>query len=297
MDMLTGMRVAIEIARLGNFKEAGSELRLSPASVSRIVAELEDHLGARLFNRTTRHCGLTDAGRDFASRSAALLEELDALRDTIRERQDVPHGTLRISCVAAFAHECLAPALPSFLLRYPKLAVSVDVGNRLVDLVGDHYDVAIRLAPLRDSLMISQKIFTQRIIIVAAPSLCRMHGTPHSLDDLGALPSVTQISGDWGRVHQFRYDEATVDFSVPQHFTMTSAHAVKNACLTGYGYSLLPDFMVAQEIRQGRLIQLLPDYKPVERPIYALYAERRYTPQKIRVFLDFLADAFVTREL
>jgi LysR family transcriptional regulator for bpeEF and oprC len=292
VDLLTGMRVATEVARLGNFNEASRYLRLSPASVSRIVAELEEHLGVRLFNRTTRHCSLTEAGQDFVSRSTGLLEEISALRDAIRERQEAPHGTLRISCVAAFASECLAPALPRFLLQYPQLSVTVDVGNRLVDLIGEHYDVAIRLAPLRDSRMISQKIFTQRILVVAAPSLCELYGTPQSLEDLKALPSVTQISGEWGRVQQFRHARRIIDFNVPQHVTMTSAQAVKNTCLTGYGYSLLPDFMVAEEIKRGRLVQLLPDYEPMDRPIHALFAERRYSPQKIRVFVDFLVGAF-----
>lgn len=296
MDVLMGMRVAVEVARLGTFNEAGRELGLSPASVSRIVAEVEDDLGLRLFNRTTRHCSLTDAGQDFVSRSTGLLEELDTLRNAVRERHEKPHGMLRISCVAAFANECLAPVLPDFLLRHPHLALSVDVGNRLVDLVGEHYDVAIRLAPLRDSQMIAQKIFSQRIVIVATPSLCKSHGTPQSLEELHTLPSVTQVSGDWGRVQQFQYEGKIIDFNVPQRFTMSSAQAVRNACLTGYGYSLLPDFMVAQDLEQGRLIRLLPDYAPIERPIYTLYAERRYTPQKIRVFVDFLIECFAYRK-
>lgn len=161
-------------------------------------------------------------------------------------------------------------------------------------MIGEHYDVAIRLAPLQDSQMISQKIFAQRILILADLALCARHGMPHSLEDLKALLSVTQISGEWGRIQQFRHDSSLIDFIVPQHFTITSASAVKNASLTGYGYSLLPDFMVAEEIEHGRLIQLLPDYEPVARAIHALYAGRRHTPQKIRALLDFLVSIFWT---
>lgn len=292
MDIFQAMRVAIEAARTGSFGGAGRELRLSPASVSRIVSELEADLGVRLFNRTTRHLNLTDAGQEFVRESAGILEELDGLRSKVRERHAVPQGELRVSCVAAFGNECLAPALPAFLRAYRQLRVSVDIGNRLVDLIEEHYDVAIRVGPLPDSSMIAQKISSQRVLIVASPEFCKCNAIPNSLEELATLPSVTQISGEWGRVHRFRRGTEILDFEVPQHFTFNSAAAVRNACITGYGFSLLPDSMVAKDIDEGRLVLLLQDHEPIEQPIYAYYAERRYTPQKVRVFLDFLAAAF-----
>lgn len=292
MDMVEAMRVAVEVARHGSFTLAGRELRISAPSVSRIIAELEAELGARLFNRTTRQLNLTDAGFEFVQKSAGLLEELDHMRNMVRERHDTPRGLLRVSCVTAFGNECLAPAIPDFMQRYPQLSVSVDIGNRLVDLIGEHYDVALRVGPLSDSSLIAQKISTQKIVFVASPDFCQKFGTPRSIDEIKDCPSVTQVSGEWGRTHQFNHHGATIHFDVPQHLTMNSARAVKNACLTGYGYSLLPDFMVDKDIREGRLVRLLPHLEPVEQPIYAFYAQRRHMPQKMRVFVDFLREAF-----
>ena len=290
--MIVAMRIAIEVARLGSFTAASRELRHSAPSVSRIIGELEADLGVRLFNRTTRHLNLTDAGLEFVQRSSGILEELDNMRSVVRERHDTPRGQLRVSCVTAFGNECLAPALPEFLQRFPQLGISLDVGNRFVDLIEEHYDVAIRVGPLSDSSMIAQRIFTQKIMFVASPGFCRRFGMPKSLDEIRSYPSVTQVSGEWGRTHQFRYLGEIVDFEVLQHFTMNSARAVKNACLTGYGYSLLADFMVAEDVAENRLVQLLPNYEPVEQPIYAFYAQRRHTPQKIRVFIDYLTEIF-----
>lgn len=221
-----------------------------------------------------------------------MLEELENMRSMVRERHTVPRGELRISCVAAFGSECLAPALPPFLQAYPQLSVSVDIGNRLVDLIEEHYDVAIRVGPLPDSSLIAQKISPQRVLILASPEFSQRYGTPNDIADLASLPSITQISGEWGRVHRFRHKYKTIELEVPRHFNMNSAAAVRHACLTGYGFTLLPDFMVAKDISEGRLVRLLPDYEPVEQPIYASYAERRYTPQKIRVFVDYLAQHF-----
>lgn len=292
MDMVEAMRVAVEVARHGSFTLAGRELRISAPSMSRIVAELEADLGARLFNRTTRQLNLTDAGMEFVQKSAGLLEELDHMRNMVRERHDTPRGQLRVSCVTAFGNECLAPAIPEFMQRYPQLSVSVDIGNRLVDLIGEHYDVALRVGPLSDSSLIAQKVATQRIVFVASPGFCQQFGTPRSIGEIEGFPSVTQVSGEWGRTHQFNQQGTTIHFDVPQHLTMNSARAVRNACLTGYGYSLLPDFMVANDIREGRLVRLLSDLEPVEQPIYAFYAQRRHMPQKVRVFVDFLRKAF-----
>ncbi|MGK9202821.1 LysR family transcriptional regulator [Sinorhizobium meliloti] len=292
MDMVEAMRVAVAVARHRSFSAAGRNLHLSAPSVSRIVAELEADLGVRLFNRTTRQINLTDAGTEFVQKSAGLLEELDLMRSAVRERHKTPRGQLRVSCVTAFGNECLAPAMPEFSLRFPQLDISIDLGNRLVDLIGEHFDVAIRVGPLRDSSLIAQRISTQRIVFVASPTFCERHGTPKTLDELEFWPSVTQVSGGWGRSHRFSRGGKIIDFEVPQHLTMNSARAVRNACITACGYSLLPDFMVAQDIAENRLVRLLPDHEAVEQPIFAFYAQRRHTPQKIRVFVDYLVEVF-----
>lgn len=296
MDIVEAMKVAVAVARHNSFSAASRDLRLSAASVSRIVAELEADLGVRLFNRTTRQLNLTDAGTEFVQKSVGLLEELDLMRSAVHERHETPKGRLRVSCVTAFGNECLAPAIPEFSRRFPQLDISIDFGNRLVDLIGEQFDVAIRVGPLSDTSLIARKIFTQRIVFVASPEFCERHRPPKTLDEITSWPSVTQVSGAWGHMHRFSYEGKFIDFEVPQRLTMNSARAVRNACITGQGYSLLPDFVVAQDIRENRLVRLLPDHEPVEQPILAFYAQRRHIPQKIRVFVDFLIQAFGERD-
>ena len=120
---------------------------------------------------------------------------------------------------------------------------------------------------------------------------------PNSLDEISAWPSVTQVSGEWGRAHRFFHNGELTEFEVPQDVMMNSARAVRNACITGGGYSLLPDFMVAKDVEEGRLVRLLPDYQPAEQPIFAYYAQRQHTPQRIRVFIDYLTEVFSRRDV
>ena len=291
MDFVAAMRIMNEVGRLGSFTAAGQELGLSTASVSRIIAELEADLDVRLINRTTRQLSLTDAGEEFMQRSLGILEEIDALRSQVQERHDTPRGNLRISCVTAFGNEILAPIIPEFLYKFPELNVTVDISNRSVDLIEEHYDVAIRVGPLRDSSLIAQKIFIQRMVIVASPEFCDRFGTPASLEDLKSLPSFTQISGDWGRTHKFEHNDQVVDFEMPQTCVMSAPRAVMNAALTGHGYTIISDFSVARYIEAGRLVRLLPDYQPIEQNLYAIYVQRRYVPRKVRVFLDYLSQS------
>ncbi|MCA2010304.1 LysR family transcriptional regulator [Cereibacter sphaeroides] len=292
MDMLIAMKVMTEVARTGSFVGASRSLSLSPASISRIVGELEAELQARLVNRTTRQLKLTEAGEAFVARAPGILEEVEALRYAVADHHAVPRGRLRISCVAGFGNECLAPALPAFLARHPGLQVTLDVDNRKIDLLEDHYDVAIRLGPLPASSLIAQRIATQRVVFVATPGFVARHGRPERISDLAGLPSIMQVSGDWGKLHRFRYGGEVVDFAAPQEFVVGSAAAARNAVLTGHGYGLLNDFAVERDLAEGRLVRLLEHYEPEERPILAIRSHRVHVPQKILTFLDFLRVTF-----
>lgn len=295
MDMIVTMRVVGEVARLGSFTAAGRELKLSTPSISRLVGELEADLGVRLFNRTTRRIALTEAGEQFLRRSSIILEEIETLREETRERHGKPRGRLRISCVIAFGNECLAPAIPAFLKRYPDLQIEVDISNRKVDLVEEHYDVAIRVgAPgnLEDSSMIARQIFVQKMIFVATPEYARRNGAPQTLDDLQNHRTVMQIDGSWGRTHRLRSPDGPVEYRVPDEFVLSSSMAVRNAALMGYGCALLGNFMVTDDIAAGRLVQLLPEYESLEQPIYAIFPHRTYIPAKVRVFIDYLVESF-----
>jgi len=287
------MRVVGEVARLGSFTAAGRELKLSTPSISRLVGELEADLGVRLFNRTTRHVALTDAGEQFLRRSATILEEVDMLREETRQRHSRPQGKLRVTSVNAFGNEVLAPAIPGFLERYPDIKMELDISNRQVDLVEEHFDVAIRVGAggrLQDTSMAARRIYAQKLIFVASPQYCHRHGRPRDLDDLKNHRTIMQISGNWGRVHPLSGPDGVVEYRSPDGFVVSSPIAVHNAVLTGYGCALVNNFTVADDIAAGRLKRLLPEYETPEHPIYALYPHRRQTPAKVRVFIDYLVE-------
>lgn len=292
MEFVHAIRVFAEVVRFESFTAAARELRLSTASVSRIVGELENDLGVRLLNRTTRRVQPTDAGLDFLRDSAGLVDEIESLRSQTRERHNSPRGLLRVSSVTGFGNECLAAAIPGFLESYPEVRISVDINNRVVDMIEEHYDVSIRVGPLEDSALVAKKIYNQRMIFVATPEYCERFGEPKKLADLKRHRSISQINGEWGREHQFTYRKKLLTFKNPEDFVVSSPSAVRNAVLTGYGYALLGNYFATNDIANGRLVHLLKDYKPIDQPIFALMPHRRYMPAKARVFLDYLAEHF-----
>ena len=292
MDFVQAMRVFTEVARQESFTSAARELRLSTSSVSRIVGELENDLGVRLLNRTTRRVLPTDEGLNFLSDSAGLLDEIESLRRETQERHNTPRGSLRISCVTGFGNECLVPAIPGFLEQYPQVSISVDISNRSVDLIEEHYDIAIRVGPLEDSSLVAKKIYDQKMLFVATPEYCDRFGKPKTIADLKSHRFISQINGEWGRQHQFFYKNKPITFKSPEEFVVNSPGAARNALLTGYGCGLLGNYFATSDIRKGRLIHLLKDYQPIEQPIFALMPQRRYVPAKARVFLDYLTAQF-----
>ncbi len=298
MDMLLAMNLVGEIAHRGSFAAAAEALHLSPPSVSRIVSELETDLGVRLFNRTTRQIALTEAGERFLRRSSTIVEEIAALREETRAQHGQPRGQLRVSCVNGFGNMLLAPAIPRFLDMYPQVRVDLEISNRLVDLVHEHVDVAIRVGTGKggvDSSLVARRIFAQKLIFVATPDYIARHGAPQSLDDLAGHRVVKQVTGTWGRVNHLRHGGETVEYSAPDDFVLNSPIAARNAALAGYGLWLGTDYFVAEDLAEGRLVRLLPDYETVDQPILAVYVHRTHVPAKIRVFLDYLAEVFARR--
>ncbi|MEX0281644.1 MAG: LysR substrate-binding domain-containing protein [Arenibacterium sp.] len=290
MDLLLAMRVVREVSRQGNFSAAAAPLKLSPASVGRIVAELEADLGVPLFTRTTRRMSLTQAGREFVDRSHGILEEVAHLKTRTQETHNKIRGTLRVSAVQAFGTACIAPAIAEFLLKHPDIEVALDITNRFVDLIEEPYDLAIRAGKQPDSSLIARRIFTQRIIPVAAPSYLAERGTPRTLADLNGHRAISQVSGRWGQEITLWKDGKAQRLKIPQQFVLTTPEAARRALLSGYGYGVVSDCYVVDDISAGRLVRLLPDYEPDPQPIFAVYADRRYVPAALRALLDFLID-------
>ena len=296
MDKFLAIQAFREVARQGGFAAAARSLNTSPPTITRLVADLEGDLGVRLFNRSTRNVGLTEEGENFLRRGVALVEELEAVTEEIRESQHVPRGHLRISSVVGFGQERVAPALPGFMERFPKVTVELDISNRNVDLVQEHFDLAIRVggsAGLEASMLKARRIFSQRLIFTATPEYVAEHGAPSNLDDLSNHRIVKQISGNWGRVNELQHNGETTVFRLADNLVVNSPNAAKNAVLTGRAIGLLGDYLAADLVADGRLVHLLPEYETPEQPIYAVFVHRNYMPAKVRAFIDYLVEELV----
>jgi LysR family transcriptional regulator for bpeEF and oprC len=298
MDRFQAILAFREVARQGGFAAAARVLHCSTPTVSRLISELEADLGVRLLTRSTRSVGLTEEGEQYLRRGVALVEELETVTEEIRERKTVPRGHLRISSVVAFGQEMIAPALTGFVERYPKITVELDVSNRKVDLVQEHFDIAIRIGGtegLDTSALKARSVFTQKLIFVATPEYTAAYGEPTDLDDLLEHRVVKQISGNWGRVSELRRDGKPIVYSLPEDFVVNSPNAARNIVLTGRAIGLLADYLVTDLITAGRLKRLLPAWETIDQPIYAVFVHRNYMPAKIRAFIDYMIETFRER--
>ena len=298
MDMFQAIRAFREVARQEGFAAASRALNVSTPTVSRLISDLESDLGVRLFNRSTRKIGLTEEGEQFLRRGVALFDELEAVTEEFRERQSFPRGHLRISSVVAFGQERIAPALTGFMEQYPKVTVELDISNRKVDLIEEHFDIAIRIGGadgLEASSLKARKIYSQKLFFVATPEYVAAHGAPKDLDEIVTHRIVKQISGTWGRVNQLWHAGKKSEFTLPGAFVVNSPNAARNAVLTGRAIGLLADYLTADLIAEGRLMRLLPGYETVDQPIYAVFVHRNYMPAKVRAFIDYIVKALGER--
>lgn len=291
MDRFHAIQVFREVATLGGFAAAARSLNSSPPSISRLISELEGDLGVRLLSRSTRSVSLTEEGEQFLRKGVALIDELEAVFEEIRERQQVPTGHLRITSVVAFGQERIAPAIPEFMKKYPKISVELEISNRTVDLVQEHFDLAIRIggsAGLESSSLKARKIYAQKLLFVATPEYIARNGSPSDLEDLGRHRVVKQVSGNWGRTNKLQRNGETQIFSLPEAFVVNSPNAARNAVLAEGAVGLIADYLVAEMISNGRLVRILPEYETPEQPIFAVFVHRNFMPAKVRAFIDHI---------
>lgn len=295
MDLTHNMRVAREVARLGGFAAAARSLNISAPSVSRIISDLEQDLGVRLFLRTTRQLSLTEEGAMFIQRAGQVLEDIDSLRADLLEKDRAPRGLLRVTSVVAFGNEVLPGVIARFRRRYPEIDVELDVSNRRVDLLEEHVDVAIRIGSaegLEDTSMVARRVYSQTLIFVASPEALDLHGVPERPDDLAARPLVRFVTGRFGRTHLLVGPGGeTATFDLPGQFVVNSPLAARNALLAGEYFGLVADYLVTDALASGRLVRVLEGWSTRPQPIFAVHAGRRLMPARVRVFLDFLAEA------
>jgi len=289
MDRLSILQTFVAVAETGSFTEAAGRLGLSRAMTSRHVQALEDRLGVKLLQRTTRRVSTTQAGAAYLERARRLLAEFDEAEHEVRGERASPRGTLRVNVPVTFGRLHVAAALPSFLDRYPDLAVELTANDRVVDLIEEGYDVAVRIGRLPDSTLVARRIGTIAVRLAASPGYLAAHGTPKEPEDLSrhnwlgytysAVPGAPRLVHDDGR-------EATP--RVGGSLVANNGDIIAEAAAGGAGIVLQPDFILAPYLADGRLVTLLPGWRGPELGIHAVHHQSRYVAAKVRAFVDHL---------
>jgi DNA-binding transcriptional LysR family regulator len=288
---LADMAVFAAVVRAGSYTAAARAAGTSKSAASKAVARLERRLGTRLLHRTTRSLALTEAGRALEARAARMVEEAGAGAEAVGALASAPLGTLRVNGPVVFGEMHLAPALPQLLARHPGLRVELALTDQLVDAVAGGWDVVVRIAPLADSALAIRRLARDRRVVVAAPAYLARRGTPRTPEDLRAHDCLhyTNVT----RAVEWRFRGPGGALSVPTTGTLEANHglALREAAVAGAGVGVFPEFMVAAELREGRLVELLAAHElPRRTAIHALYSRGRPTPPKVRVFLEHLAE-------
>lgn len=273
----------------GSFVKAADALVMSKAAVCRHVVDLEIRLGVGSLHRTTRRLLLTNEGRGFCGRSKDLLAELQEADDEVTARSDAASGLLRVNAPFTFGILHLAPLWGEFKAQHPKVTLDVTLADRLVDLVEEGFDVAIRIATLESSTLVSKRLATTRMVLCASPRYLEQHGTPTHPAEL-AQHAVISYS-HWSTRDEWHFDEpdGPVRVKTQPCIHTNSGDTRRAAALAHQGVILQPGFLVGKDLSDGSLVELMPQYRSIELGIYAVYPTRKHVSAKVRALIDFLA--------
>ena len=291
--LVSGLLALAAVAESKGFGRAATRLGKTQPAVSRAIQRLEDRLRAKLVHRTSRHVEVTDAGHALLSKVLPLLQGIEEATGGAADQSSVVHGTLRVACDALFAHHVLAGELTRFLKDHPALRLKLETRNDLSDLVSDGFDLALRFGPPSVSTLVCRRLYSPRVLTVAAPSYLEQRGRPKSPKDLvdeaheciQAIDPATGRSFEW----EFWRGDEKVKVAVSGNLTVTDAGTKIGACLAGYGIAQVIDLGIDAHLRAGTLAQVLADWADETFPLYVYYPSRNHVPAKVRAFIDFVA--------
>jgi DNA-binding transcriptional LysR family regulator len=297
MDRFDNMRVFAKVAEIGSFAGAATRLDISPSMVSQHVKDLEERLGVRLLNRTTRKVGLTEIGREYHERCTQILAELDQADRIASASQLTPRGRLRVFCDTNIAR-FIAPVVARFLEDFPEVAIDLRRGDRMIDLVEEGFDLAIRAVVPPDSSLIVRRLVEWCHTLCCAPRYLEIHSAPTSLADIATHNCLRYVHYPFGDEWHFtNRDGKPAAVRVSGNLVTDSADVLRSVLLAGGGLALAAPFIAEAEFKAGALVSLLPEYRPVEFAINAIYPHRRHLAATVRSFLDMLVERFVAFQL
>lgn len=288
MDRLTPERMFVKVVETGSFSAAAARLGASSGQASKLVARLETRLGVKLLHRSTRALSLTEAGQAYADRLRALLEATDDLETEISNAAVAPRGLIRLTAPLSFGTIKLAPLLTDFAAAYPEIALDVQFSDRVVDLIDEGFDAAIRVGTPTDANLTGRKLGQVQMMLVAAPAWLAQHGAITEPGDLAAQECIID-SNFRDPLHWIFADGSRV--AVSGRLRFSNASACLAAADAGLGVAYLPEFVATEALAQGKVVPVLPDLRCLMVPIHALYPSGRNLPNKVRVLVDFLVEA------
>jgi DNA-binding transcriptional LysR family regulator len=278
------------VARTGNMSAAGREMGLSPAVVSKRVSQLEERLGARLFQRTTRHLTLTETGAGYFKRVVDILSLCEEAEDFVSRRNTKPRGLLKITMPTTFSRLHVAPYLGEFLSRYPDIELDVQATDNFIDIIREGFDLAIRIGELEDSSLVARKIAPDNRVICAAPAYLEKNGTPATLADLDLHNCLSAGAQD---VWRLEGPEGERHVRTNGNLRSNSGEIIREALRAGLGLGLRSTWDLGPELKNGELKVVLPQYRGSSNvAIYAVYPCREFMPAKVNVFIEFLAELY-----
>ena len=289
MDRLTSLTAFVRVVDAGGFSAAGRKLNMSTTMVSNHIQALEERLGARLLNRTTRKVSLTEVGRAYYERSVRILADIEQADDIAGALQSTPRGTLRVHTQTHIV-QFLSPVVAEFLASYPDVKIDLAIGERNIDMIEDNFDVAVRMIPPPDSSLIVRSLATWRHVLCCSHSYIERHGKPEHLADLAGRNCIQHVNYPFGDEWHFvdRKGEA-VSVKISGNLISNSGETLRRAALAGVGIFLGAGFIIRDDLDAGDLVRLLPDFRPVEFSMNAVYPHRHHLSAKVRTFIDLLA--------
>ncbi|BEV71168.1 MULTISPECIES: LysR family transcriptional regulator [unclassified Paludibacterium] len=291
MDRLTAMRVFVTVVDSGSQSAAAEQLDLSRPVVSRYLAELEQWAGARLLHRTTRRLSLTPAGEQTLPRCRQMLDMASELQHNLRAPDDAPRGLVRVTCSTSFGQAQLAAALGAFVSHHPAVTVDMQLLDRTVNLVEERIDLAIRITNELDPNLIARQISLCRSILCASPDYLQRHAPPRRPEELAQHNCLTHVYAGKSLWH-FEQADGPLSVAVSGNLSANEVTSLMAAALAGVGIAQLPTYLAAGELRAGRLLPVLANFRPRDMRIYAVYASRRQMSSALRALVDFLAEYF-----
>jgi DNA-binding transcriptional LysR family regulator len=295
MDRFLEMRAFVAVIDAGSFVRAADALDLSKTAVSRLVSDLEARLGTRLLHRTTRRLSLTPEGEVFLERSRSLLEGVESAEAELSTRAGEAVGQLRINVPVTFGLLHLAPLWPAFMALHPRVVLDITLSDRLVDLVDEGYDLAVRIAQLQTSSLVSRQLTSTRLVLCASPDYLRRYGTPAQPSDIAQHSVISYTLLATGDQWAFQGPQGPVSVKVSPRMRTNSGDTCCAAALQHQGIVLQPTFLVGPHLASGALVEILPAYRSLDLGVHAIYPTRKHLTPKVRALIDFLVDAFRMR--